>query len=201
MSAAPGRHPCGARGRTGTPCALPAGWGTQHVGYGACKLHAGCVPSHQVAAAREEARLLMGSPIEVDPTAALVACIAFAAGHVKYASDKLAEIPESQAFEQTIAGAVLNPWARLQAEALDRLARFSKLALDAKVDQYLVRQAEASADMFATVLGGIFDDMLLDDDQRDALPEIVRRHLLAFENGDPRPIVDARPTTTTGRLI
>jgi hypothetical protein len=32
---------CGARRRNGAPCRRPAGWGTTHVGYGACKLHAG----------------------------------------------------------------------------------------------------------------------------------------------------------------
>ncbi len=33
---------CGARNRKGHPCKLPAGWGTDHVGQGRCKLHGGC---------------------------------------------------------------------------------------------------------------------------------------------------------------
>ena len=32
---------CGAKTRTGTPCRRPAGWGTDHVGEGRCKLHGG----------------------------------------------------------------------------------------------------------------------------------------------------------------
>ena len=32
---------CGARTRAGTPCRHPAGWGTDHVGEGRCKLHGG----------------------------------------------------------------------------------------------------------------------------------------------------------------
>jgi uncharacterized protein YjcR len=32
---------CGARTRAGTPCKRPAGWGTDHVGDGRCKLHGG----------------------------------------------------------------------------------------------------------------------------------------------------------------
>jgi hypothetical protein len=33
--------PCGRRGKRGIPCKLPAGWGTDHVGQGRCKLHGG----------------------------------------------------------------------------------------------------------------------------------------------------------------
>jgi hypothetical protein len=32
---------CGAKTRQGTACQRPAGWGTQHVGQGRCKLHGG----------------------------------------------------------------------------------------------------------------------------------------------------------------
>lgn len=38
---------CGAKRRAKSqPCARPAGWGTEHVGVGRCKLHGGCTPSH-----------------------------------------------------------------------------------------------------------------------------------------------------------
>ena len=32
---------CGAETRSGAPCKQPAGWGTEHVGRGRCKLHGG----------------------------------------------------------------------------------------------------------------------------------------------------------------
>ena len=35
---------CGATTRAGTPCRRPAGWGTDHVGEGRCKLHGGLNP-------------------------------------------------------------------------------------------------------------------------------------------------------------
>lgn len=35
---------CGAKTRAGSPCRLPAGWGTDHVGEGRCKLHGGASP-------------------------------------------------------------------------------------------------------------------------------------------------------------
>lgn len=35
------KNKCGAKTRSGTPCKRPAGWGTDHVGSGRCKLHGG----------------------------------------------------------------------------------------------------------------------------------------------------------------
>lgn len=35
---------CGAKTRKNTPCEQPAGWGTNHVGEGRCKLHGGKAP-------------------------------------------------------------------------------------------------------------------------------------------------------------
>ena len=35
---------CEARNRQGKPCKLRAGWGTNHVGHGRCKLHGGKSP-------------------------------------------------------------------------------------------------------------------------------------------------------------
>jgi len=37
---------CGARTRGGTPCQLPAGWGTEHPGQSRCKLHGGASLVH-----------------------------------------------------------------------------------------------------------------------------------------------------------
>ena len=51
-------HPmtlCGAKNRAGNPCRRPAGWGTDHAGFGNCKLHFGSTPNQKVAAARERA--------------------------------------------------------------------------------------------------------------------------------------------------
>lgn len=36
---------CGAKTRAGTPCRQKAGWGTDHVGQGRCKLHGGKKPT------------------------------------------------------------------------------------------------------------------------------------------------------------
>ena len=51
-----GHDKCGGRTRAGGSCQRPAGWGTDHVGIGRCKLHGGSTPTHQVAAHRELVR-------------------------------------------------------------------------------------------------------------------------------------------------
>ncbi len=43
MAAREKLKPCGAKTHSGTKCQKPAGWGTDHVGSGRCKLHGGVV--------------------------------------------------------------------------------------------------------------------------------------------------------------
>lgn len=50
----PSRPVCGRPKRQGSgPCTRPAGWGTDHLGVGACKLHGGNTNSGRVRAARD----------------------------------------------------------------------------------------------------------------------------------------------------
>lgn len=48
---------CGAKRLKGEqlPCKRPAGWGTDHVGFGSCKLHGGAAPGPSKHAAKERA--------------------------------------------------------------------------------------------------------------------------------------------------
>lgn len=44
MAKKPHDGKCGKKNRQGLPCSMPAGWGTDHKGKGACKLHGGATP-------------------------------------------------------------------------------------------------------------------------------------------------------------
>lgn len=62
---------CEAKTRGGGPCRRPAGWGTDHLGIGKCKLHGGATPNHSKAAADEKVRRLRAlyAPVPiVDPS-------------------------------------------------------------------------------------------------------------------------------------
>lgn len=103
---------CGAKTRNGGQCTQAAGWGTDHVGYGKCKLHGGSHRNGRKAAAREEATeqmnealqaardhgiVVMGKAQSVDPHEALLECIAIAAGEVRYATGMIAGLDPSEA--------------------------------------------------------------------------------------------------------
>lgn len=64
------------QGPEGASCRRPAGWGTDHVGIGRCKLHGGCTPTHENAVATRMAaktQALFGAPREdVDPIEGLL---------------------------------------------------------------------------------------------------------------------------------
>lgn len=78
------RRLCGAKTRAakreGRPCQQPAGWGTDHAGYGRCKLHGGRSPSGRNSARRQMAskadpRVLVIGPDDRRFIKALIVCV------------------------------------------------------------------------------------------------------------------------------
>lgn len=90
---------CGAV-RKGKTCTLAAGHGTNHPGAGRCKHHGGSSPAGELNAGLTLARrefAVMGIPISVEPHAAILECIAIAAGEVAYAGDRISELAPDEA--------------------------------------------------------------------------------------------------------
>ena len=146
----PARH-CGKRTTAGGKCRRGAGWGTQHPGRGACKLHGGRAPTHNTRAAREEAQeqlVAWGLSVEIEPQEALLQCVYRSAGLVSYFNTRVVELKD----EAVAAGGDLALWLRLEREETERLARFSKMALDAGVAERRVRIAERTAQIIAQAL-------------------------------------------------
>lgn len=91
---------CGARTRRGTPCEHEAGWGTQHVGVGRCRLHGGAEEHAQVNGMVQLARremAVMGAPLSIEPQDAILECVRITAGEVAYASERIAELHACEA--------------------------------------------------------------------------------------------------------
>lgn len=173
---------CGAHKRQGEGlCQRPAGWGTDHVGIGACKLHGGCVPNHAIAAARTEVVQAVQEDVPVDPATALLRCVHLASSQVEYATQQIAHLKSDG--EQVDAEIPASPWGRVQAEAMERLAKFSKMALDAGVAERQVLLAERWGAQIADVLNAIFAELELTEEQKAQAQEVIRRHLLALESG------------------
>lgn len=153
---------CGIVRRNKRPCRQPAGLGTDHPGRGPCKWHGGNLPNvrqhYAVDGAQAELRHF-GQPLPIEPTDALLWAVMLAARHVEVCSRRVSALEE----EELLKSGELAAWVRLQQEAIDRMARHSKAALDAGVAERRVRIAERSGAIivaaFDSTLGEVLADM------------------------------------------
>lgn len=196
-----GRPRCGGPKRqTDGVCTQHAGWGTDHPGFGRCKLHGGSTPSHSKAALVEMARQAVetyGLPRDIDPAQALLEEVARTAGHVAWLGEKIREIePEALVWGRSKAekitaseypgtnvtiAAEVNVWLELYRAERKHLVDVSKAAIAAKIDERRVRLAEQHGALLADVLRAVLADpeLGMSVDQRRAVPAVIRRHLAA----------------------
>ena len=128
----------------------------------------------------------MGSPMDIEPHEAILWCVRIAAGEVAFMTTMIGTIdsdPQEQLIESYIGGRQLNLWVRERHHAMERLARWSKLALDAGVAERQVRVAERYGELIARLLENVFAALKLTPAQQKAAPEIVRQQLIALESG------------------
>lgn len=190
---------CGAKTKQGKgTCRKPAGWGTGHPGSGTCRLHAGNTPGANKRAA-VVAMQNLAHPIDVEPHEALIHCVQLSAGEVHYCSLQIQALEESELTVTEVAtkegvergeptstteesnAASLNIWIRARHDAMDRLARYSKMAMDAGVDERRVALAEGMAALIAPVIGRILEGLGLSAAQQKKAPALVRGSLAALE--------------------
>jgi hypothetical protein len=207
VATAPDFPRCGAKLRNGRgTCKLPAGWATPHTKFGRCRLHGGNTPTQRQHAAAEEARveavkLVMGSPIPTAPEDALQLCIDVSVGELAYCNERIAELTDANAAvpltserlhqeldkhgdvhdleERTVQStAELHIWITTRIGATERLARFSKMALDAGVAERRVRLNERQTEMIAgAVLAVVAQLASLSDVDRARLPALLAEHV------------------------
>jgi hypothetical protein len=172
---------CGARKRSnGEACRAFAGQGTDHPGTGRCKFHGGSTSSHRTHAVIEQAKtraVRLGQSYEMAPVEALIWMVNLSAGQVRYLAEELSTLDAARTNGEHL---ILQ---RLWNEERDRLARISKAALDAGVQERAIVLAERTGAAIADVLRRIFEDdeLRLTAKQREALPTLLRRHLVAVE--------------------
>lgn len=201
---------CGAKTSSGGSCQQQAGWGTDHIGVGRCKLHGGASPQAQlsgvVALARRES-VAMGRPLDVHPHEAIIECIRIAAGEVYYASERIAELEpdevvapvetqkmrpmkgeygaelDTPAYEISTDVPALHVWIQVRQKAMDRLVQYSAIALKAGVEERRVRIAEGMAEQIADAMKAFATAMGLNP----ADPSVragMRTGLLTLVHGD-----------------
>lgn len=178
---------CGKQKRQGGKCMKGAGWGTDHPGFGACKLHGGAMKNHSKAAIKAEAKL-MGAPYEMNPYEALTWCISITAGEVKWLSEQMAILDKKDWTENTIAGKQFHLYAKTRADRIANLARYSERAIGLGIAERAVKLYEQYGETLAMLIQGILGDLDLNAEQRAKAPQIVRKHLILVSSQTPEEI-------------
>lgn len=190
---------CNARRGAKPRCRQKAGYGTSHPGFGACSSHGGATEKAALSAGRAMA-ITMGAPLKITPFEGLMHCVYVAAGEVMFCEAKVHELnveddelivapessvekqePEGYSSEERVHQKELHIWIRIRQECLDRLARFCKMVLDARVDERFASVAEGTAGVLANVVGNILDELDLTPEQLERVPAALRRHMLVLE--------------------
>jgi hypothetical protein len=192
---------CGGKRRgegAGKTCTRPAGWGTDHVGTGRCKLHGGKTPSHQQAgqkALAERAVATFGLPREIDPRDALLEEVYRTAGAVDWLHQQVQAlqvddvvwgvteevVKDSGEFPgiDTTQAAKVNVWVQLWQQERAHLVRVAKEAINAGIEERRVRIAEQQGALLAGVIKAILGDLELTPEQQAKVATVVPFRLRA----------------------
>jgi hypothetical protein len=162
-------------------------------------------PDHRRAAAGAMARAHVASlvgPVDLEPHEALQLAIALTAAEVRFFGEQIAVLgvndiagqatvttnrrakgDESGEVDDIVEVRQLAPalhiWVRARADAIDRLARFAKMAMDANVDERRVRVQEVQLDRLAGVVNAVMRDLAkagLSEELRALAGDSFRRH-------------------------
>ncbi len=194
---------CGQPRADGSPCCMPAGWGTEHVGYGSCRKHAGNTESHQVAAGRERVAELMmhdpilGTPKAIDPHTAISDELARTAAHVEWYRMRIielgvdpAEVADPNYNQELLGERVLSQftergimpsvWLESYRAERSHLVRVCKEAVSMGVQEREVRMMEQQARIMVVVFQNVTmsKDLALDSRQLSIIPDLLRTELL-----------------------
>jgi len=138
----------------------------------------------------------MGHPIDIDPNDAILWAMRIEAGEVAYceaqitrlSEDELFEIPVQEELVELPSGRVeyitvkrgveqMNRWVTWRDHAVERMARFAKMAIDVGIEQRQIELAEQQARELVVVITAILTD--LGHDLRDMKTrDIVRKRLM-----------------------
>lgn len=194
---------CGAQRRQapqGTTCRRPAGWGTDHVGWGACKLHGGCVATHGKSAAFAQVRqvaALFGVPRDdIDQISGLMEELQRSAGLIDSYEAMCAQLlPDEVVFGvlgteetrpavhddgadlepaevKTRSGAALNVWVKLLNEERDRFIRLCESMVKLDLENRRVALGQAHVAVLVSIL--MSSDLALSPDQLRVAARMMR---------------------------
>jgi hypothetical protein len=172
---------CGARKRQGVgTCRRPAGWGTDHVGAGHCKLHGGSTRDQKMSATEEMARRELAqigiAPVD-NPLSELAQVTAEVVAWKNVMAAKVNDL--SSLRYSTEGGEQLRSEVALWERALDRCEKFLTAMARLDIDERLARVTERQAEQVSKALTAALAELGLSaEQQRDARTKVAR-HLRA----------------------
>lgn len=177
---------CGAKKHQGDgTCAKEAGWGTDHLGEGNCKLHGGCTPNGRKSAnlklLEREARELFGKVMpEAPPVENPLAAYAELAGRVlawMKLMDSLLDSLKSVSGKSEWSGEQVRPVVELYERSMDRanvvLGSYARL----RIDERLAEITEKQKLTVVRAIEAALDEIGVTDDARTDARRRVARHL------------------------
>lgn len=159
----------------GSPCKLHAGQRTVHPGVGNCFRHGG--GAERVVGAWMMAHLI-ARQLDVSPWEALLLTVKRAAAWSQFYETKLAQCTDD---EELRPGGVFHDWVVAYERVTDKLARYSKMAVDAGVAAIMVQQARSEGETIARVLNQAIGTAGLDEETEQRLRTALRAALLEVD--------------------
>lgn len=188
---------CGAKRRgQDASCRRPSGWGTDHAGWGRCKLHGGSTPSGRSAAVTEQAQTtaqLFGVPREVDPLTGMLEtyhqtlgildaveamCMQLLPAEVVWGLTKEKKTAAGDGGDETLSpaeqeyGPGINTWVQLLERWHDRAFKEAEAML--KLDLESRRLSVDASHIAAMVAVLMSAELGLSEDQRRAAARLLR---------------------------
>lgn len=175
-------------------CHKQAGWGTEHPGHGACRLHGGNTPNAKLAAEKSEAKAAvrtLGLSVQVDPMTALMDELHRTAGHVAWLAGQVQQLEhtapgqDSQLYGPVGGGQGGFPEFKphvlvgMYNEERKHLTQVAATCIKCGIAERQVRLAEQTGQLIADVINGTLEDLGLKGDKR--VPAILRSRLAAIE--------------------
>jgi hypothetical protein len=142
----------------------------------------------------------MGVPADVTPADALATALRITAGEVEYCTQQIARLCDDELFERPTRtvyaempsggwemveerrdAEVVSRWQQLRSAALDRMARYAKMALDVGLEEREQTLHENQAALIARFFETVMHEIELTDEQTKMLAPTMRRHLELIE--------------------
>lgn len=180
-------------GKKGEPCRRARGWGTDHLGYGHCRIHTGATINGKREAAREAAQQALqklGVEVHVDPRTALLAMVREAVGNVIFLRERLRGL----GFE--VVGRIMrdtrsgDPYTtseepralfRMYGEWADRVVKYSKAAIDTGVAEARLELERQTVEAIVRVVTLTLDAAQVTGEQRERAVQVAVNELRSIE--------------------